>query len=578
KGVQHSKSVKAATADLEKLSDAELITRFDRQFIKDCEQDKSKKPDSYVTETEQGVTQDISCTSLAANFHASKDKTADREAMLGYLTDATADDKQKMQTYNWIRMGESAGGAIAGVVSVSVINGVQKQLNEAAHKATRLQKAAFEFNKVAMQARLDGRSNNPMMEISGNCNQGSFASKMSNTAKKIKNAKTIQTVGVFASVGSAVTSGIQNVNSVGEKKGLNLASNITAGTAAVASGVGIAMAASSKKSISDAVNKLDSCMEYLWWDKNGHSCEGAGNSGQVGFECTRDANKELSQECKDLWDRRICPRGAETTDYGCAWCFNYNWNPNVQEWVNPGKTCEIKSCVSEFDLIQYGTHKHCMKKCTFQNGSGYQKWQNDFLLSCGEGMISGWQDDGRVSPGRVPDFLKCDNGYEMFALPSEEAGAKPLCLLADPNRLLFDSGLNYSNFCSRQNRDSCEKNYLAYTANQNLVLYDYVQDHKVCEKVTGSIQDAKRRMDELMNANMENNSGSGVFCKKKGSSNEYYVFAGNSSASSGRPLSGTPICKWQNNKCTSKSFLDWSNSQYNPENPYECISYCSGNY
>ncbi|MDR0741762.1 MAG: hypothetical protein LBF28_03240, partial [Rickettsiales bacterium] len=121
KNVQQSKAEIKASAELEKLTDEELSARFKAQFIKDCESDKKKNPNSYKAEKEDGTKEDITCQSLEGNFHKSKEIEANKEAMLSYLTEATASDDKKAQAFNWIRMGASAGGAIAGVVSVSVM-------------------------------------------------------------------------------------------------------------------------------------------------------------------------------------------------------------------------------------------------------------------------------------------------------------------------------------------------------------------------------------------------------------------------------------------------------------------------
>ncbi|MDR0741544.1 MAG: hypothetical protein LBF28_02110, partial [Rickettsiales bacterium] len=139
-----------------------------------------------------------------------------------------------------------------------------------------------------------------------------LASKLSDVSKKIKKAKTVQTIGAVASVGSAVTSGVQNINAVGEKKGLNLASDITAGTAAIASGVGIALAASANKTIFDAEKKLFDCMEYLWWDENEHTYAA-----------------QLKPE--------KCSAGQKLVDNKCIDCYQKN---NRVGYVDPGVTCK----------------------------------------------------------------------------------------------------------------------------------------------------------------------------------------------------------------------------------------------
>jgi hypothetical protein len=421
-----------------------------------------------------------------------------------------------------------------------------------------------------------------MMEIA-RCKGGVDVSK---PQKALKTAKTVQIVGVVAGAGAAATSGLQNVDKIGEKKGMNVASNIASGAAAVANGVGIGLVASNRKLIGQERGKLLSCSEWLYWDDNGHAFENESGA-DFGYVCELTSAVDLSAECLALWHKNICPKGAELTQYGCGWCLNYSgWDPYVAEWANPGKTCEIKSCVAGFELMRTDgvvipiggsgdtisdfARMRCMKKCTFQNGSGYQQWYNDKILYCGKGFINGIKADGRPSITNE-SLVKCDAGYELFVVREEGADYAfiPLCLPINSNRVLFDDGVSFSNFCYGKSRDICEKTYEPYTDDQSPRKYISVGDYKACEKVTGSLQNAKQKLAAMMS----NNGSLGIYCRKKGTADQYYVFTGNLG---GGQANDTPICKWENNRCLAKSLLNVTDGTSDPDSIHECISYCNG--
>jgi len=563
--------------------------------------EETKTTDESKAAGETKTTEILSCKEVMLERFGTVDadgetKTIKREAMIQYLSNKSAGNDSFTQTMNWVRMGASVGGMVTHIASASIIASAEKDVADIIKKRGDLNIAMGKLGKMQMQAHTEKRKNNPLYEIVScdlvKSNIFMEEAQLEKIQSNLKKAKIIPIVGATTSGFGAIGAGVGNARAVNQKaglnKGLSIGATVASGVGAVANGVSIGVITSNRKGIHKILESVIKCDEWLWWDENGHAFEGTGSGDKPGFKCERLPNGELSQKCKDLWDQGICPEGAEFRNGRCAFCYNGSgWNPYVEKWKNPGVTCEIEQCATGFELKYRGTGVvitpggsgpenyekfHCIKPCSFQNGKGYQQWYNDKLLSCGVGFIWGIENGGRAS-NVESELLTCNPGYEMFTF-MEGNHIAPLCLQRNSQMTVLRNGLDFSNFCVTKSQGNCESAWVPYTSEQNPKPFTWVQDHKACEKISGTVQSAKTKMNEMMQAN----PGEGIYCRKMDSSNEFYVFAGTSSVKAGRIADGTSICKWENSKCQTKSFLDLSNGTFNPDNPGECISYCGGNY
>lgn len=325
KSAQDRKAERANLAELEKLDDVALTKKFEEKFTADFDADKKKNLTEYKikekAEDGKEVERELTAADALKTFMEGKSDDVKKQAMLDYLMDNEQSSRQK--TLNWVRAGAAAGGAITSFVSAGIIGEAQKDIENIDTKRKELNAAAAEFNRIALQARNEGRKNNPLTDIANNCADNKTYSGM---LKNLKTAKVTSLIGGVAGVGAAATSGIQNVNSVGEKKGLNVASSVSSGLALASQGVGIGFAAAAKKNLKEHEKGFDKCEDWLWWDNNGHGFEGGADNGDA------------------------CELGKYMGDNGCISCNGVNENAILG--FKKGDVCKLIGCKPGYILIE----------------------------------------------------------------------------------------------------------------------------------------------------------------------------------------------------------------------------------
>jgi len=255
--------------ELEKEDLSSLEAKFAQSVKETCDAEKAKNPTETIKDTEGNETAaELECSAETEQkrIDALVTEEEKREAIIEFLAKKNEGGAEFAQTANWIRMGAAAGGAIASGVSIGVINNAVKDLEEANQRAKAYEQAISEVSKAALQARMESRSNNPLAELS-KC-KGDV--DMSRQVRNLKTARTVQIVGTVASGLGAAASGVQNVGAVGEQRALNVGSNAASAVGAAASGVGIGVVASNRKAVRGEIKKITDCMEWLYWDENGH--------------------------------------------------------------------------------------------------------------------------------------------------------------------------------------------------------------------------------------------------------------------------------------------------------------------
>ena len=382
-------------AELDKLPDKELMDKYEIQFIADCEADKKKNPGKYMREEpdENGITE-VTCESLLV---VGSDKDAVRAARVQYLVNREAGGASFDQTMNWVRMGAAAGGTVTGIATAALVASAEKDVTEINSKIEAFNSELNGMRSKAMQARTEGRSNNPMLGI-GECLFKNPVT-LEHVQNNLKKAKILPIVGTIASGGSAIASGVLNAKPVSEKsglsKGMSIGSTAAAGVGGVMNGVGIGVIAFNKKQVKKSWTSLLDCEEWLWWDNNGNAFETAG-----GGACTEPG--------------RTSPTPGQPPKPGdpCgAWCGQYQ-NPGIISWAEPGKSCKISGCNSGYREYKYNDigDKGCYKECRIANGNSVQFWIPPIGKDDGQGTVRpGWQTCGSSDLS----LTTCDPGYVL---------------------------------------------------------------------------------------------------------------------------------------------------------------------
>jgi hypothetical protein len=383
--VRRAKEDAKAAAELDKLSADKLKEEFEKAFLADCESDKKKNPEKYKEEAKEDIHEgekikekEVTCDEMLARFGGSEERAEDtrevsREAMMQYLAGKSGGADSESQIMNWVRMGAAAGGTITSIASAGLISSAEKDVGELETKLNAFEAGLDSVKNIAMQARVEGRKNNPMKEI-GDCWPSKY--KLDVIRKNLKKAKILPIVGAVTSGLGAAASGVGNAKAVAEKKGLakglSIGATAASGVGAAMNGVSIGVVASNRKQIRANIDALASCEEYLWWDDNGHAFETATDAQGTGlgtYECEPGSRLMLTTPFYE--------------DDRCLVCLDYE-NPAVDAWDEPGKTCVVRSCktgyiLAKSSMILQSDSKEfnsCYQKCTIPNGKSVQFWND----------------------------------------------------------------------------------------------------------------------------------------------------------------------------------------------------------
>jgi len=254
---------------LEEMSDDTLLRRYRQVFLNVCRREAQINPTEMIFNEDTGATEQrpLDCYG-ALERSLEVDAEIARDMKIEFLMQVPHDQSAiSPQTVQIIRAAAVAGGTALNIVSLAAVQNAVRDYRSAENAVIPLREAVNNLHGVALQAQMEGRTNNPLMNIA-NCNTNFDISR------QIRNLETARTINIVGLVGSGVAltgSVISLSQGIDTSRGVDIASMVGSGVSQAANGVSVGIVVANQRTIRRNSRDFMDCIEWLFWDINGHS-------------------------------------------------------------------------------------------------------------------------------------------------------------------------------------------------------------------------------------------------------------------------------------------------------------------